>query len=103
MLSGVGDGFLEWSQLLGGVLRHDPERRWKLRVLDAVALQLRVLESGERLGLRFGFKKSSLPFPGLAVVDHELEMQTIVVGVSANLDFALSHALPLPDGCRENK
>ena len=47
ILNGVGDRSAERLQLLDCVLRHDAQRRWKLRVLDAVAFQLGVLECGE--------------------------------------------------------
>ena len=93
MFDRIGDRLAERFQLLGCVLRHDAQRRWKLRVLNAVAFQFSVLERGERIGLLFGLKETALALSRLAVVHHEFQMRTIAVAVSANPDFTSSHAI----------
>ena len=98
------DGPAERSQLLDCVLRQDSQRSWKLRVLDAVALALSVLECGERIGRVFAFKKTSAcvfrlhdSSPRSAIADDSCR------SILMNLDLALSHGLPLPLCCRKNK
>src|SRR4029453_11326291 len=69
------------------------QRRWKLRSLNAVAFQFRVLERGERFGVFFGLKETALALSRFAEVHDEFQMLSIAVAVFANPDFASSHGL----------
>ena len=54
----ISDRLAKRFQLFDRILCHDAERRWKLRVFDAVTLQLDILGKGKRFRVDFGFKKN---------------------------------------------
>jgi hypothetical protein len=84
------------AQSARAFFRHYAQRRWELRVLDAAALQLGILEDGKCACLLFRLKEFPPTFSGLAIVHHELKRRTVAVAVSANPDFT---AFSRPQRC----
>jgi hypothetical protein len=60
-------------------------------VFDPVLFELGIFETGECISLPLGFEKTAFAFPGLPIINHELQAWTFAFVVPANLDFWLSH------------
>src|SRR6266481_3959297 len=83
------------AQPLRTFLRHLPQSRRKLRAFKSGLLELGVLQDGLGVCFLSCLEKHSLPIPGLAIVEDELETRVLVFSDLKFLHcFALRISLP---------